>query len=258
MDFQEIYTQLFSEGYNIPNTLLLGLITVIVTLITYKILSKLKIKIDGKLAMVITPLVIFGSSLRVLEDIGFIHGQVFRTPGVYLLMVGIGLFLVLLSLLFQKKTKASYYKIPFLCGVILSTITTTVLLSKVPTRNFLGVFYLLIWYMPWLIILLFIKWSQENKIITAVQMFDATTTFVSMKYFSYLEQHILPRNLIALTGTPFSFVLLKFVVVIFVLWALDRYSDAEDKGLKNSIKLVIGILGGGPGIRDLLRLFLLV
>ena len=59
-----------------------------------------------------------------------------------------------------------------------------------------------------------------------------------------------------LTGTPFSFVILKFIALVAVLFLIDKYSD--DKEFSNYIKLIIGILGAATGIRGFLRLFALV
>jgi len=59
-----------------------------------------------------------------------------------------------------------------------------------------------------------------------------------------------------LTGTPFSFVVVKLIVVVAVLNILDRYSD--DKEFTNYLKIMIGVLGFVTGLRDLLRLVLLV
>ena len=59
-----------------------------------------------------------------------------------------------------------------------------------------------------------------------------------------------------MTGTPFSFVVVKLIVVVAVLNILDRYSD--DKEFTNYLKIMIGVLGFVTGLRDLLRLVLLV
>ena len=131
-----------------------------------------------------------------------------------------------------------------------------ILLGFLRFTNFLGLFYFLMWFVPWLIIFRFIKWSIENKIVTLLHLFDATATFVSMQYFGYFEQHVLPRTIIELTGTPFSFVIVKLIVVVFVLRIFDKYSD--DKEFTNYLKIMIGLLGFITGLRDLLRLVLFV
>jgi uncharacterized membrane protein len=83
-------------------------------------------------------------------------------------------------------------------------------------------------------------------------MFDATATFVAMNYFGYGEQHVLPRYIINLSGTPFSFIILKIIAIVLILIGIDKYS--KDKEFNNYIKLIIGIIGAATGLRDFLGL----
>jgi len=119
-------------------------------------------------------------------------------------------------------------------------------------KNFLGIEYILLWFTPWIIIFSLIKWPIENKSVSLLHLFDGTATFVSLQYFNYFEQHVLPRWIIGLTGTPFSFVVVKLVVIVLVLKVLDK--NSSDKEFNNYLKLIIGILGFATGFRDFLRL----
>jgi len=82
-------------------------------------------------------------------------------------------------------------------------------------------------------------------------MFDASNTFVAVNFFNYFEQHVLPGFFIS-NFSPFSFVVLKAVVVISVLLLLDKYSD--DREFNNYLKLIIGILGAATSTRDFIRI----
>ncbi len=96
--------------------------------------------------------------------------------------------------------------------------------------------------------------SNENVFILDVHMFDATTTFVSLSYFSYFEQHVLPSFLIGIFGPGIMFIL-KFVVVSIVLYFFDKeLSKEEDLEKRTFLKIVVLILGMGPGLRNFLRL----
>jgi uncharacterized membrane protein len=139
----------------------------------------------------------------------------------------------------------------FIVGLIL----TAPILGIIQYNNFLGIFYVIAFFIPWIILLKLIPWLKENKIVTGLHLLDANSTFVAMNYFDYSEQHVLPTYLINLFGTPFSFVILKFIALVAVLFIIDKYSD--DKEFSNYIKLIIGILGAATGIRGFLRLFAL-
>ena len=239
-------------GYNLINTIVYALAFIVFTYGAFEMLKRLKIKIDQRLALSITPFVILGSSIRVLEDAKILTGYMFVTPNIWVLFFFLIISILLISVFLERKKRIPYYKIMFILGIIL----TGLVLGMLEYKNFQGLKYVLLWILPWLVLLKYIKWSVENKIITSVHMLDAVTTFVSMKYFGYFEQHVLPRTVINLTGTAFSFVILKFLVVVSVLFILDKYSD--DKEFKNFIKLAIFILGLAPGVRDFLRLVCLV
>jgi len=66
-----------------------------------------------------------------------------------------------------------------------------------------------------------------------------------------MEQHFLSRWLMPFLGPQVMF-LLKFIVVIPVLFYIDRYT--EDKDMGNFLKLVVFVLGAAPATRNLIRL----
>jgi len=170
----------------------------------------------------------------------------------------------------QKKFSIPYYKTVFVLGVLLLPFT----LAQLKFSNFYGGLLVFLFFTPWV---LFFKsplevplgllskfskvsskaklkisdWFLENKIVTLVHLFDATTTAVSLSFFGYYEQHILPTFFINILG-PFSFVFLKAVAIVCILALIDRFSD--DKEFNNYLKLVIGLLGAGTGSRDFITL----
>lgn len=240
------------DGYNPINTTVYAIVLILVVFLIFKLLKKLRVKFDKRLVLAASPFVLLGSSMRVLEDSGILHGRLFITPGIYFLIFGVTISTLLVSLFLEKKKGIPYFKPMFIVGLIL----TAPILGILQYKNFLGVFYVILYFIPWLILLKIIPWLKENKIVTGLHLFDANTTFVSLSYFGYYEQHVVPRYLINLFGTPFSFVIIKFIALVGILFIIDRYSD--DTEFNNYIKLIIGILGAATGIRDFLMLFSLV
>ena len=251
MSSEDLFYQYFLKrgGYNPINTTVYSIILIAFVVLILKLLKKLKVNIDKRLALAISPFVLLGSSMRVLEDSGILHGRLFITPGIYFLIFGVTISTLLISVFLQRKKGIPYFKPMFLVGLILSSI----ILGILQYRNFLGVFYVFLFYIPWIVFLKIIPWLKENKIVTGLHLFDANSTFVAMNYFGYYEQHVVPTYLINLFGTPFSFVILKFIALFLVLFIIDRYST--DKEFNNYLKLIIGILGAATGIRGFLRLF---
>ncbi len=238
-----------ATGYTIPKTLTYAVVLVLVVYAVYEILKKLKIKIDKKLAVGVAPFVVFGGAVRVLEDSGLLSSYWLVTPGVYALVFFIVFPLLLVSVWFERRKKIPYHKVLLAIGSGLALFT----LSKINFVNPYGLSLVLIFFLPWVVFFFWFvkKWSAENKLVTLTQMFDATSTFVAVNYFSYAEQHVIPTALINLFG-PFSFIVVKVVVVVGILVLIDKYSD--DKNFSNWIKLCIAILGGATGTRDFVRL----
>jgi uncharacterized membrane protein len=67
--------------------------------------------------------------------------------------------------------------------------------------------------------------------------------------------HVLPNFLIESFG-PISFIFLKAFVVFSVLILLDKFLKNGEE--RNFIKLIVGTLGASTGMRDSLRILLLV
>ena len=251
-------SRLFSqEGYNLVNTTVFGLTLIFFAYLIFLVLKKLKVRIDERLALAISPFVLLGSSLRVLKDAKILHSLIFQTPGIYFLIFSITFSTLLFSLLLQKKFKVQYFKPMFLIGLIMTIFP----LVSLNFKNWTGMLLVFISFVPFPLIIKPIKWRPENKLILSLHFFDSLTTSISI-YFSgklwpifYTEQHPLPRFLMSFTS-PFSFIPIKLLIVTLVLILLDKY--LEEKEFRNYIKLIIGILGTATGLRDFLRLACLV
>jgi uncharacterized membrane protein len=253
---------LYSEtgGYDVPKTIIFSILLVLASYLIYRSLKKLKVKIDYRLAIGISPYIAFGSTLRVLKDAGILESFLFKTPGIYILVFGITFIVLVISLILEKKYKIPYHKTLFLFGLIVFSFSTAFL---VPT-NFKGIALVLVIYLPWLVILsLFKKWSATNRTVLSVQMFDAIITFVSINFFGqnnlgsfgFFEQHLVPAFIMNIFG-PFSFVIVKLIAITAVLFLIDRFS--KDREFNNYLKLIIAVLGAATGTRDFIALATLI
>jgi len=237
-------------GYDVPKTAIYGILLVLAVYIIYKVLKRLKIKVDERLAVSVVPYVAFGSSLRVLKDAGVVRSYFFQTPGIYVFVFSVFFAVLVVATALQKKFKIEYYKSVFVIGLFLLPFV----FLQMGFPNLYALFIVGALLLPWVLIFRFVKWSTSNKIVSLVHMFDATTTFVSMSFFGYFEQHVVPTFFINMFG-PISFVILKLVAIVGVLYLIDKYTDGiEDKEFAPYLKLVIGILGAATGSRDLITL----
>jgi uncharacterized membrane protein len=240
---------IFKEGYNIINTTFYALLFLLFSFFAFNLLKKMKIKINLYLIISITPLILSAIIVRVLNDADILKGYIFVTPNIWILSFFIIVLFLLLSYFFEKKFDIPYYKIMFISGFSIFSF----LLGTVKINNYLALLYTIAFLLPTILIILFLKLSLENKLVLGIQTFDSIVTAISVTWFGYTEQHVLPKFIIETTGTAFSFILVKFSLVYISLFIID-ISTKEDKEFSNFTKLLIGILGISTGGRSFLRL----
>ncbi len=240
----------YKQGYNIVNTLTFAIILVIAVYFIYRYLSK-KIAFDLSFAIDTFPYILFGSSLRIVEDAGFV-----KPPVSYMLMspfIYIIVFLITFaSLLTALKTNYRYYRY---IGILLAVSMLSYLFLNLEIRNWwvfpLALLISLSILIPYNIFSAYLRADNFSKAVLFAQLIDGSTSFIGMQFLGYWELHVLPRFLISFTG-PWIMPLIKAGVTIFILYILD--SSKEDIKLIRFIKFVLFTLGFAPGLRNGLRL----
>jgi len=246
--------------YTTIGTLTYGLILVLAVLGTYKLLKRLKVKIDKKFLIGLLPFIIYGGWTRALRDheLGIYQSNLFCSPPIYFFIFFIALASLLIGLAVErmiKKKKISYEKVMVAIGVCfliynatLARITNLFALSFV--LMLVGFWSLIFWGIHKLKPKLL---SLENAGIIVAHLFDASSTFTALTFFGYNEQHVLPTFLISIAG-PWIMFPLKIIVVWLVLEVIDR--SKEDVFFKRFLKIIILILGLPLGLRDFLTISL--
>jgi len=252
--------------FNPVNTTVYSLFLVLGVYLVFRLLKKLKIKINREFFIAVFPFIVWACSTRVLHDAAYVGMlsphlnefyslPVFPTPGSYFITFGLALFVLLISLAIQSFKRISYWKTMSVTGWVLVGINFLIL----PWRNvFPGalVFGLtLLWYGLFFGLSKIKKLSpllnKTNTGILAAHFLDATATTVAVYLFGYAEQHVVPRLLFPVFGVLTMF-LLKILIVLPVLWIIDKYKEKPD--FTNLLKITVFILGFAPGLRDTIRL----
>lgn len=100
-----------------------------------------------------------------------------------------------------------------------------------------------------------------NAALVFAHMIDGISTWVALKdplgfgIPAYSEKHPFSDFLLRYLG-GFLYPLAKLLMILVVVWLLDREVDAreDEKNMVGLVKMAIFVLGFGPGLRDLLRL----
>lgn len=232
----------------------------------YKVFRKIKLEISQDAVLAWTAIILFGASLRLLEDQGTISrfdafGYMFVTPGIWLIIAGVGLSITLIAHLIYKKTKwfknkKEPYRFVFIIGLLISTPILFWIKFKNPI-GMLSIFGLVAFTMSIYLIagrffkVKFLK-NKTNLLLIFGQLLDGYATYISVDFYGYGEQHVVGTQLISWANSAFVFMIVKAVYITVIVYLLDKW--IKNKEALNMIKIVLLTLGMGPGLRDTLRL----
>jgi uncharacterized membrane protein len=242
---------IYGNGYNIVNTIVYGILFGICAILIFKILKKLKIRIDEKLFVSLFPFLILGSVLRVLEDVNIFESKLFVSPFIYILIFLIAFPSLLFSIFLEKKLRIKYHYLLFSISFLILLYFLQFILFKITIEPLLVVISLsFLISFPFLILYYKKKISKINTVIIFAHIFDASTSFTALTFSEkFLEQHVFANLLLSFFGTS-SFFLMKIIVIPLVLILIDK--NIKNIEEKNFIKFAIFILGFSPGMRNLL------
>jgi len=262
--FQQFFIEpiINRTGYNSVNTLIYGLLLVIGAYALFKFLKKIDYKIDYRFFKASTPFIILVAVWRVLTDAGvYPYGFLTTTPGLYVPVLLLLFPLLALAKLFEKNRKLRYEWV--YSGVSIGLLISQLVMISIliPGRlEFDAVlkvtYFTIISCAPFLILSKYWKPLKDklNLLIVLSHMFEASVTHVSIEFFNYFEQHVIPRTIFEWTGTSLSFYALKLAVLGVVIYLLDK--DKKNKELTDFIKMIFIVYGLAIGVRNFLRLSL--
>ncbi|NPA48061.1 MAG: DUF63 family protein [Thermococci archaeon] len=252
----------YNQGYNIVNTLTYAIILGIAVLLFYKLMKRMRIKVDEDFFRALVPYIISGALMRALTDNGALPRTYLTvSPGAYI-VVGLLTFSIVYLVWRRIGPVKEMYRLVEDFGWVVDAMLIFVLIINLPRFHFN--WRVLLYFVPslllaegfvWLLTRRF-KLFRDNRIIFYTHFYDATTTFVALQFFGFWEQHVLARFMIGLLHTPAAMYVEKLLILVPTMWILDNVLKDEDRDLINFVKLAIFILGLGPGTRNLLDMLL--
>jgi len=265
---------IYDTSYNIVDTLTYAILLGISLFWVLKLLGKLKVQIDTRFLISITPYVIAGSSLRVLEDSKFFTPPLqylFVTPLIYFFMFAVTISMLVIAMYLERKGKIRDYHILFgYAGAAWALFNIAMLIvydgivNPVPAAAilFLGITTTGIVYFVSRKINFQLLTDKVNISILFTHLLDASSTFIGVDWMNYYEKHVVPTFFIDLAGkytSHPSLVMypLKLIVFIPVLYVLDNdFKTEKEKKLIGLLKLTILVLGLSPAVRNTLRIMM--
>jgi len=222
----------------------------------------------------VTPYIIAGSALRVLEDSKVFAPPLkylFITPIIYFFMFAVTISILVIAIYLERKGKIRDYHTFFgYAGAAWALLNIGALLAVGRIENpypaavimVLGIVSTGIVYLISRQLNFTLLTDKVNISILFTHLLDASSTFIGMDWLNYYEKHVAPTFFIDLAGNftdhP-SIVMfpLKLLVFIPVLYMLDnKLEDEKEKKLISIMKLAILVLGLSPAVRNTLRILM--
>ena len=246
--------------YSIQDYVVYILILIVILWLLYKYLFA-RIKLDRDFLLASMPYVLAGILVRVLADAGvFPRSQWWSiTPGIYVLAIGAGLVALAMGILLRRLSGVGYWVFPLIAGVLADGILIYYLIPHI--KNPLVILYpvAIAAFLTGIVYLVSstpktgIFRKPDNIAIIFAHLLDGSASFYGIEYYGFLEEHLLPRLLIDFAGNAIIMIPLKLLVILIVLYLLERWyleEEIKDETVYKMLKLVILILGIGPGLRN--------
>jgi len=261
-------------SYNPVDTVTYAIVLGICLFGVLKLLVKLKVEIDTRFIIAVTPYILAGSSLRVLEDSGLFLPPLqylFVTPVIYFVIFAATISILSLTLVLERKGKIKdYHRVFCAAGIAWTLVNIAILLSIGEVKHLgyaiailtLGIFSTGAVYLVSSQFNFAILTDRINISILFAHLLDASSTYVGMDWLGYYEKHVVPTFFIDLAGNftdhpALVMFPLKLLVFIPVFYLLDRgMEDETDRKLIPLMKLVILVLGLSPAVRNTLRIMM--
>jgi len=259
-----LYRYYVVPGYNLVNTLTYGIVLGLIVFYLIPRLRKFMPRINLVFCISLAPFILFGATTRELVDHGLglysgysVYPQNFFlvSPWIYFTMFFITSVSLIFSLEVQKRLRIAYYKILFPIGCILFLYNSYLIALNTRTLEPLALIFISLFIVTGFLLLLikFLKLDfmlyERNYLVALAHLFDASTTFVGIDFYGNIEQHVVPNLFIGIFHTAAVMFLLKLVVLIPALYVIDKELKGDEFG-RHFTKLVIVILGLGPGLRN--------
>ncbi|MDD4448738.1 MAG: DUF63 family protein [Methanothrix sp.] len=253
---------IYDTSYNPVDTITWAIILGLAIIGLLKLLGRLNILMDERLLLSTLPYILAGSSLRVIEDANLVAAPwryLLITPLIFFLVFFItAAFLIITRKIWGEKFHAKYAAIGFLW-----TVFNLAVLSSLGLKN------------AWVIAAVFLAGSalaggilfcgrrlsalkflgeRFNQMVIYAHMLDASSTYIGVDWFSYYEKHVVPTFFINLVGTAAIMFPLKLLVLLPVLYMIDK--SMAEPSLRNLTRLALITLGLAPAVRNTLRLAL--
>lgn len=248
--FKRFYIKPLAErtGYNIVNASTYAILFAVASILIYYLFKKLEVEINEKFVYSSLTFAFWGATLRALVDCGKVPFSFFTVSPGGIMTVGL---VYIASFIVANQFFEDDYKVLALIGLSLFGFTLPFWRPKSFDAILLSSSVFVLSISP-LFLLNGKFYNKFNKLAIASHFLDASTTFIGVGFFGYIEKFPVLGFLHEVTGTPLVVFLLKLGALIPSLYLIDELIEEEELSLL--IKFVIISLGIVTGFRGFLQI----
>ncbi|GAB6135236.1 DUF63 family protein [Thermococcus henrietii] len=245
--YNEFWHPMFTRsGYNAVNTFVYAFLFGLGVIYSYRyIIKPLKIRVDERLFWAVTPMVVFGATVRALVDGGVLpENPLILTPGIFFT----AFVLIVPAIVADAKLK-TYPKITIGWGTVLALWANYMLVTH--AKNWRPYELTLLYtFISWAVVLAYYHWRPFDKLYlyaVLAHYYDMGSTVVGIHDYHYHEVHWIESHLVHWFG---AFVYYPWITLILVVvyYALKYLVPDEEE--RRFWYLAVYIIGLGPAIRD--------
>jgi uncharacterized membrane protein len=238
-----------------------------------KLLNKLSIRIDEEFVLATVPYILMGSVFRVIEDANLLSPPVkylFITPLIYFVIFAICFGILLLTKYLEKTGKIENYINAYAgAGVIISIAGIMILVFNSRNWNSEILIYSLF---PAIALTGIIKKtssvigmaylrSRAYSIVIFSFLLDSFTTYIGTDLMGYTNKHPFSTFLASVFGTGVILIPLSLILVLLIVFVLEKDSKKDSKKDTNNdekymLILTLIVLGLSMGARNLIGITL--
>ncbi|MFW5929588.1 MAG: DUF63 family protein [Halobacteriota archaeon] len=260
-----------TPGYTVVSTAVYAYYLLIAVVGVVKLLDYLDVATQPRFFFALVPYGVLGGASRVLEDVGAFDvplAYFFISPVIYVTVFVFTALVLLVSMNLEERGLTESYAYP-LAGVgalagaavagyvlVLGVTDTGTFRLIVPVAAVLlsSLVAFAVWYSlelgfpgvtkPMGYMGLTLLWAH---------LWDASSTAIGVEHFDYGEKQPIVSTIIEITGTAYSFILVKAGIIVLIIWAFDDEFFEEYERLPYLLLVAVLAVGLGPGTRNILR-----
>lgn len=258
-------------GYNPVNTITWALVLVVCLFLTLKLLKKLEIEIDRRFIAAVSPYIVVGASLRVMEDAELVTpplSYLLITPLIFFLIFFCCVTILILSVKLSRSQKRRVYDYTLifgLIGIIWLIANLTILLGKedivfgwvlLAVIGISGLLISVIYAIAAIFGAHFLT-DRLNVAVLAAHLLDASSSFIGIDILGYTGKHVIEGLIVTYAGTAAGMYPLKLGILAPIIYLLDtQFTEEAEMELKNLVLLALIVIGLAPAVRNTLRMML--